>query len=156
MCRCDVRPRDNRARRRRSMTIDDFRGADVFITGGAGFIGSTLAARLVEHNRVTIYDNFARDALTATGLASHRNVTVVRGDILDLPALTEAMRGHSHVVHCAAIAGIDTVIRSPVTTMRVNMIGSANVLDAATKLDGWIRVVCCSSSEVFGQHAFRS
>ncbi|HEY4610742.1 MAG TPA: NAD-dependent epimerase/dehydratase family protein, partial [Ilumatobacteraceae bacterium] len=118
------------------MSIDEFRGADVFITGGAGFIGSTLAARLVEHNRVTIYDNFARDALTATGLASHRNVTVVRGDILDLPALTEAMRGHSHVVHCAAIAGIDTVIRSPVTTMRVNMIGSANVLEAASQLEG--------------------
>ncbi|HZX53883.1 MAG TPA: NAD-dependent epimerase/dehydratase family protein [Ilumatobacteraceae bacterium] len=138
------------------MSIDEFRGADVFITGGAGFIGSTLAARLVEHNRVTIYDNFARDALTATGLASHRNVTVVRGDILDLPALTDAMRGHSHVVHCAAIAGIDTVIRSPVTTMRVNMIGSANVLEAASKLEGCQRVVCFSTSEVFGQHAFRS
>ena len=138
------------------MTIDDFRAADVFITGGAGFIGSTLAARLVERNRVTIYDNFARDALTATGLASHPNVTVVRGDILDLVSLTEAMHGHSHVVHCAAIAGIDTVIRSPVTTMRVNMIGSANVLDAASKLDACQRVVCFSTSEVFGQHAFRS
>ena len=122
------------------MTIDDFGGADVFITGGAGFIGSTLAARLVERNRVTIYDNFVRDALTATGLASHPNVTVVRGDILDLVSLTEAMHGHSHVVHCAAIAGIDTVIRSPVTTMRVNMIGSANVLDAASKLDSGSRL----------------
>jgi UDP-glucose 4-epimerase len=59
-------------------------------------------------------------------------------------------------VHCAAIAGIDTVIRSPVTTMRVNMIGSANVLDAASKLDNCQRVVCFSTSEVFGQHAFRS
>jgi UDP-glucose 4-epimerase len=66
------------------------------------------------------------------------------------------MHGHSHVVHCAAIAGIDTVIRSPVTTMRVNMIGSANVLDAASKLDNCQRVVCFSTSEVFGQHAFRS
>jgi len=119
-------------------------------------ITAELAARLVERNRVTIYDNFARDALTATGLASHPNVTVVRGDILDLASLTEAMRGHSHVVHCAAIAGIDTVIRSPVTTMRVNMIGSANVLDAASKLDNCQRVVCFSTSEVFGQHAFRS
>ena len=89
------------------MTIDDFGGADVFITGGAGFIGSTLAARLVERNRVTIYDNFARDALTATGLASHPNVTVMRGDILDLVSLTEAMHGHSHVVHCAAIVQAD-------------------------------------------------
>src|SRR5206468_4233447 len=124
--------------------------------GGAGFIGSTLAGRLVDHNRVTIYDNFARDALTATGLASHPNVTVVRGDILDLKHVAEAMRGHSHVVHCAAIAGIDTVIRSPVTTMRVNMIGSANVLEAASRLSRCDRVVCFSTSEVFGQQAFRS
>ena len=131
-------------------------GANVFITGGAGFIGSTLAARLVDHNRITIYDNFARDALSATSLASHPNVRVVRGDILDLAQLTQAMRGHTHVVHCAAIAGIDTVILSPVTTMRVNMIGSANVLEVASGLKACERVVCFSTSEVFGQHAFRS
>ena len=137
-------------------TAVQLREANVFITGGAGFIGSTLASRLVDHNRITIYDNFARDALSATSLASHPNVTVIRGDILDLQQLTEAMHGHSHVVHCAAIAGIDTVIRSPVTTMRVNMIGSANVLEAAAALDACQRVVCFSTSEVFGQHAFRS
>ena len=136
--------------------IAQISGANVFITGGAGFIGSTLASRLVDENRITIYDNFARDALSATTLASHPNVRVVRGDVLDLAHLTEAMQGHSHVVHCAAIAGIDTVIRSPVTTMRVNMIGSANVLEAAAKLDSCQRIVCFSTSEVFGQHAFRS
>ena len=128
----------------------------MFITGGAGFIGSTLASRLVDANQITIFDNFARDAMSGTTLASHPNVTVVRGDILDLAQLTEAMRGHTHVVHCAAIAGIDTVIRSPVTTMRVNMIGSANVLEAANGLDACQRVVCFSTSEVFGQRAFRS
>jgi UDP-glucose 4-epimerase len=83
-------------------------------------------------------------------------VRIVRGDILDAAALAEAMHGHTHVVHCAAIAGIDTVIRSPVTTMRVNMIGSANVLEAAATLDACQRVVCFSTSEVFGQRAFRS
>jgi UDP-glucose 4-epimerase len=135
---------------------EPIRGAKVFITGGAGFIGSTLTARLVDDNEITIYDNFARDALSATSLGSHPNVTIVRGDILDLDHVTEAMRGHSHVVHCAAIAGIDTVIRSPVTTMRVNMLGSANVLEAAARLDACQRVVCFSTSEVFGQRAFRS
>ena len=45
---------------------DQLRGAKVLITGGAGFIGSTLAARLVDDNRITIYDNFARDALSST------------------------------------------------------------------------------------------
>lgn len=135
---------------------EQLRGARIFITGGAGFIGSTLAAKLVDENEITIYDNFARDALSSTSLAEHPNVKVVSGDILDLPQLTTAMEGHTHVVHCAAIAGIDTVVRSPVTTMRVNMIGSANVLEAAAKLADLSRVVCFSTSEVFGQHAFRS
>lgn len=135
---------------------EQLRGARIFITGGAGFIGSTLTAELVDENEVTIFDNFARDALSSTSLGSHPNVRIVRGDILDLDGLSEAMQGHTHVVHCAAIAGIDTVVRSPVTTMRVNMIGSANVLDAASRLSDCQRVVLFSTSEVFGQHAFRS
>jgi UDP-glucose 4-epimerase len=135
---------------------EQLQGARIFITGGAGFIGSTLAAKLVDANQITIYDNFARDALSSTSLAAHPNVQVVSGDILDPAQLSAAMEGHTHVVHCAAIAGIDTVVRSPVTTMRVNMIGSANVLEAAAKLPDLQRVVCFSTSEVFGQHAFRS
>jgi UDP-glucose 4-epimerase len=127
----------------------------VFITGGAGFIGSTLAGRLVDNNEVTLFDNFSRDALSSTGLADHPRVTVVHGDILDRPALDACIRGHTHVVHCAAIAGIDTVSRSPVTTMRVNMIGSANVLEAAHDTGACRRIVCFSTSEIFGRRAFR-
>ncbi len=131
-------------------------GARIFITGGAGFIGSTLAARLVERNRITIFDNFARDALTRTGLADHENVAVVKGDVRDSDAVAEAMKGHTHVVHCAAIAGVDNVIRHPTLTMEVNALGSAAVLRAANALDDCQRVVCFSTSEVFGQRAFRS
>lgn len=128
----------------------------IFITGGAGFIGSTLAGRLVERNRVVIYDNLSRNALKDQAFHSHPNLTLVQGDILDAAALVEAMQGADIVVHCAAIAGIDTVIKRPVTTMRVNMVGSANVLEAAARLPRCERVVCFSTSEVFGQHAFRS
>lgn len=103
-----------------------------------------------------MYDNFARNALDSTGLLGHPNLTVIRGDVLDADAVSDAMAGSDHVVHCAAIAGIDTVIERPVTTMRVNMIGSANVLEAAARQSGIERVVCFSTSEVFGQHAFRS
>lgn len=129
--------------------------ASVFITGGAGFIGSTLAGKLADRNSVTLYDNFSRDAVSGTALAIHPNVSIIRGDILDPQAVGEAMTGHTHIVHCAAIAGIDTVSTSPVTTMRVNMIGSANVLQAAQRLTDCARVVCFSTSEVFGQRAFR-
>jgi UDP-glucose 4-epimerase len=128
----------------------------VFITGGAGFIGSTLAGRLLDHNRVILFDNLARNSLQHRAFRAHPNLTLVEGDVLDLTALKGAMAGANVVVHCAAIAGIDTVIKSPVRTMRVNMVGSAYVLEAAAELPDIERVVCFSTSEVFGQTAFRS
>jgi UDP-glucose 4-epimerase len=128
----------------------------IFITGGAGFIGSTLAGRLLDRNRVVLYDNLARNSLQDRPFRDHPNLRLIQGDVLDAQQVTEAMRGADVVVHCAAIAGIDTVIKKPVTTMRVNMIGSANVLEAAANLPHCDRVICFSTSEVFGQQAFRS
>ena len=128
----------------------------IFITGGAGFIGSTLVGRLIDHNRIVVYDNLARDSLKDKPFRSHANLQVIEGDVLDLDRLSASMRGADIIVHCAAIAGVDTVIKSPVTTMRVNMVGSANVLEAAARLTRLDRVVCFSTSEVFGRQAFRS
>ncbi len=129
---------------------------NIFITGGGGFIGSTIAGRLVEKNRVVLFDNLTRNSLKTQSFRNHPNLTLIEGDILDNDALTRAMQGADYVVHCAAIAGIDTVIQRPVNTMRVNMVGSANVLEAASRLPAVERVVCFSTSEVFGQRAFRS
>jgi UDP-glucose 4-epimerase len=131
-------------------------GKRIFLSGGAGFIGSTLIERLYEKNEIVVYDTFQRDSLSGRPFAGHPNLTRIRGDILDLPRLQQAMRGADVVVHLAAIAGIDTVIRSPTTTMRVNMLGSANVLETAQALGRCERVLCFSTSEVFGTHAFRS
>jgi UDP-glucose 4-epimerase len=131
-------------------------GKTIFITGGAGFIGSTLAGRLLDRNRVVVYDNLSRNSLKQQPFSGHPNLSVVRGDVLDFEDLCRAMEGADLIVHCAAIAGIDTVILSPVTTMRVNMVGSANVLEAAARLQRCDRVVCFSTSEVFGQQAFRA
>lgn len=131
-------------------------GKKIFVTGGAGFIGSTLIGRLVEDCEIVAYDNLARNSLKDRPFANHPNLTLIEGDVLDIDSLTRAMDGSDIVVHCAAIAGIDTVIKSPITTMRVNLIGSANVLEAATSLSHCSRVVCFSTSEVFGQQAFRS
>ncbi len=131
-------------------------GKKIFITGGGGFIGSTLIEPLVERNRIVVFDNFVRNALQYRSYKDHENITVIEGDVLDFDHLRESMAGADIVVHCAAIAGIDTVIKSPVRTMRVNMIGSANVLEAATHLEHCDRLVCFSTSEVFGQQAFRS
>jgi UDP-glucose 4-epimerase len=128
----------------------------IFITGGAGFIGSTLIGCLIDNNKITVYDNFRRDALHGKSYVNHPNLTVIRGDILDFKLLQRSMEGAQIVVHCAAIAGIDTVIKKPTETMRINMIGTANVLEAARELEDLQRLIDFSTSEVFGQSAFRA
>jgi len=127
----------------------------IFITGGAGFIGSTLASRLCAANRVVLYDNLKRNTLQHTALGTHANVTLIEGNVLDYAALAAAMKGADVVVHAAAIAGIDTVIKAPVETMEVNMIGTANVLRAALANGVTDRVIDFSTSEVFGSMAYR-
>jgi UDP-glucose 4-epimerase len=131
---------------------------EIFITGGAGFIGSTLAGKLLEDNKIVIYDNLVRDSLKDREFCNHPNITLIQGDILDYPSLSKhiAEIDPTHVIHCAAIAGIDTVIKSPVRTMEVNMTGTANVLRAASQQKAVERVICFSTSEVFGRHAFLS
>jgi UDP-glucose 4-epimerase len=131
-------------------------GKRIFITGGAGFIGTTLARELVERNTVVAFDNLHRDTLSGLDLGDHPNFELIQGDILDAEALAEAARGATHFVHCAAIAGVDTVLESPVRTMRVNIIGTYNALEAAIATLGTVeRFVDFSTSEVFGTHAFR-
>jgi UDP-glucose 4-epimerase len=130
-------------------------GKRIFVTGGAGFIATTLARVLVEQNEVIALDNLHRDALTATDLADHPNFEFHQADVLDADAVTELSHGATHIVHCAAIAGVDTVIESPVRTMRVNVIGTYNVLEAAVATQDTVeRLVDFSTSEIFGTHAY--
>jgi UDP-glucose 4-epimerase len=130
-------------------------GKRIFITGGAGFIATTIAQRLVDANEIVALDNLHRDALSGTELGEHPNFTFHHADVLDAAAVTELARGATHIVHCAAIAGVDTVLESPVRTMRVNMIGTYNVLEAAVATQSTLeRLVDFSTSEVFGTHAY--
>ena len=129
-------------------------GKRVVITGGAGFIGTTLARRLLDANEIVALDNLHRDALTGTELLDHPNFSFDEVDVLDPDSLAERMRGATHVVHCAAIAGVETVIESPVRTMRVNVLGTFNALGAAAATQATIeRFVDFSTSEVFGRNA---
>ena len=132
------------------------KGKNVFITGGAGFIANVIIKNLIDENKVTAFDNFHRDTLSSSPLAKHKNLTVIKGDVLDAELLADSMRGADIVIHAAAIAGIDTVIKDPVKTMRVNMLGTANALEAAHINKVSDRFVDFSTSEVFGSMAFRA
>jgi len=128
----------------------------IFITGGAGFIANRLIGKLIENNRIIAFDNFHRDTLTNSAYADHPNLKIIRGDVLEYESVYKSMKKSDIVVHAAAIAGIDTVIKEPTKTMRVNIIGTANVLEAAKQNRVKDRFIDFSTSEVFGNHAFKS
>lgn len=111
---------------------------------------------MISENNIVVYDNFHRDTLSGSDLNGHPRIKVIKGDVLDYAALENAMAGSDAVIHAAGIAGIDTVIKDPVKTMRVNMLGTANVLEAARINHVSDRVIDFSTSEVFGSMAFRS
>ncbi len=128
----------------------------VLVTGGAGFLGSALVARLLRAgHRVRVLDLMQRDALSGAGVLGHPSLELVRGDVRDAALLREVTEGVSHVVHMAAVAGVDTVLRRPVETMEVALEGTMNALRAARGVGTVRRFVDFSTSEVFGSYAFR-
>jgi len=129
-------------------------GKSCFITGGAGFIGSHLCERLVESNTVTVYGTGSRNALKQTPLLDHPNLTFIEGDVLDADGVKRSIDGAQIVIHCAAIAGTDTVGKSILKTMDVNLFGTRNVLDEAVAADVE-RFIDFSTSEVYGPHVYK-
>jgi UDP-glucose 4-epimerase len=124
-------------------------GKRIAITGGAGFIGSHLVERLIEQNEVVVYDNLHRNAIQFAHVEQHPHFTFVRGDVTDVDATTKALAGCRIVIHCAAIAGVYSVVKSSVRTMEVNFLGTNAVIRAALSA-GVERFVDFSTSEVYG------
>jgi nucleoside-diphosphate-sugar epimerase len=127
-------------------------GRRVLLTGGGGFLGSHICERLVEHNRLVVYDSGHRDALRFTSLLGHPNLRLVRGDVLDREALRAAAREAEVVLHLAGIAGVSNYYERPLHTMQVNLFGTANVLEVARELRPAL-FVYFSTSEVYGAQA---
>lgn len=130
----------------------------ILLTGGAGFIGSSLAEKLIKENEILIYDNFSRDSLSNKKIRS-KNLRIVKDDILNYESLRKQCEDFRPqiVVHLAAIAGIDTVIINPIKTLDVNINGTLNLLKALEKnSDRLERFVDFSTSEVLGAYAYKS
>ncbi len=138
-----------------SAPLTELRDAHVLITGGAGFIGSHLVERLCPHNRVRVLDLMRRDALRPAGLHEHKNVELMVGDVLDPAAVRAAAKDVDIVIHLASIAGVDTVMKMPTQTMRVSLLGTAQVIEAAHEGGRCRRFVDFSTSEVFGRFAYQ-
>jgi nucleoside-diphosphate-sugar epimerase len=129
-------------------------GKRIFLTGGAGFIGSTICQTLIDDNEIVVFDNGYRNAIRYTDLANHKNLRFIQGSVLDYEAVLKGMEGCQIVVHLAAIAGVPDVFKHPVMTMKVPLLGTYHALEAALH-HGIERFVDFSTSEVFGSYAFR-
>jgi UDP-glucose 4-epimerase len=122
----------------------------VFITGGAGFIGSHLADHYVNAGHtVTLLDNFS------TGSQSNiahldGEVTTITGDIRNIELIDQLTKDSDLVLHMAAALGVNTILESPLESMSTNITGSEVVLNAAAKHDK--RIIIASTSEIYGKN----
>ena len=127
----------------------DFSGIRTLVTGGAGFIGSSLVRALLERGaHVRILDNFS------TGQRPNLNdviedIEVVEGELRSYERVHAGMRGIELVFHQAALPSVPRSVQDPLTTGAVNVDGTLNVLLAARD-EGIRRVVFASSSSVYG------
>jgi nucleoside-diphosphate-sugar epimerase len=134
----------------------EIRNKNVLITGGAGFIGSTLAERLAKDNQVLLLDRFFCDQpVSFTSLQSNPNVRMIEADILEGPKVDDLAREADIVIHAAAIVGVGRVCSYPRETLETNFIGTSRILKALDKSSRLERFVYFSTSEVFGVNSFR-
>ena len=122
------------------------------ITGGAGFIGSHLAERLVSQADLVLFDNLRRNSLRLTDLVGRPEVQFVEGDIRDRSLVASLVKNADAVFHLAAIAGVSSYYAEPEATLRVNIEGTAAVVDAVVAAEV-PKLVYLSTSEVHGPDA---
>jgi UDP-glucose 4-epimerase len=125
-----------------------------FVTGGAGFIGSTLVDRLLaDGHSVTAFDNFSTgQEQFLNDAASRPGFTLVRGDTLDRAALTQAMRGAQVVFHLAANADVRFGTEHPSKDFEQNTVATFNVLEAM-RANGVPRLAFASTGSIYGEAA---
>jgi len=122
----------------------------VFITGGAGFIGSHLCDALVaKGEEVTILDNLSTGSKKNIKHLEEK-ITVFQGDIRDQKLVESLVKDCDLVLHMAAALGVDNILENPIESISTNFYGSEVVLNAATKFDK--RILISSTSEIYGKN----
>lgn len=121
----------------------------VFVTGGAGFVGSNLVKALSDKGYVPkVFDDLSLGKMSNL----EGDYIFQKGSITDFPTLKEAMEGYDVVVHLAALPRINPSIENPLQAHEANLTGTLNVLEAA-RLNGVKHVIYAGSSSIFGKTA---
>jgi UDP-glucose 4-epimerase len=119
------------------------------VTGGAGFIGSSIVAELVQHGeRVRVLDNFSTGRRDNLGPFLEQ-LELIEGDLRDLPTVRQAVEGVDYVLHHAALASVQRSVDDPLAPHAANATGTLHLLVAARDA-GVRRVVYASSSSIYG------
>jgi UDP-glucose 4-epimerase len=122
----------------------------VFITGGAGFIGSHLADHYVNAgDQVTLLDNFSTGSQANIAHLDGK-VSTIDGDIRNIELIDQLTKDSDLVLHMAAALGVNTILESPLESMSTNITGSEVVLNAAAKYNK--RIIIASTSEIYGKN----
>ncbi|MDO8601236.1 MAG: SDR family NAD(P)-dependent oxidoreductase [bacterium] len=131
----------------------------ILITGGAGFIGSHLAEKLLRKgNEVFVFDNLSTGSQNNIDLIKNKEeyrdrFTFIRGDVLeDKNLLAETIGKVDEIYHLAAAVGVKTVMEKPLESFLINIDGTKNVLELALASGRKIPVLITSSSEVYGKN----
>jgi len=123
---------------------------NIVVTGGAGFIGSSLVEELLKENNVTVIDNlFTGKMKNISDFMNHENFKFYRADILDLEFLKKILEDTDYIFHLAAIPSVKRSMENPEATNEVNIKGTLNVLRAATN-SSVKKLIFASSSSVYG------
>jgi len=132
-----------------SVQLPDFQGVKTLVTGGGGFIGSSIVHALLERGAtVRVLDNFS------TGNRANLedvwdDIEIVEGELRSYERVHAGTRGMEVVFHQAALPSVPRSVQDPLTTSAVNVDGTLNVLLAARD-EGVSRIVFASSSSVYG------
>jgi UDP-glucose 4-epimerase len=122
----------------------------VFITGGAGFIGSHLADHYVNAGHsVTLLDNFSTGSKSNIAHLEGK-ITTVNGDIRSIELIDQLTKDSDLVLHMAAALGVNTILESPLESISTNIAGSEVVLNAAATHNK--RIIIASTSEIYGKN----